>query len=151
VIGAAGVWWLRQLIVAHGLHTTSLAILGPELVVGIGFGMIVSPLFNFILASVRDNEVGSASGVLNAMQQLAGALGVAGIGTIFFSALTHSGFVTAISRCLLVELATIPVLLVLSFALPARPHEDETEADTSEMERAGVIPPGATVGAGEML
>jgi EmrB/QacA subfamily drug resistance transporter len=120
VIAAVGVWWLRQVILAHGLDTTSLAIVGPELLVGIGVGMIVSPLFGFILASVRDNEVGSASGVLNAMQQLAGAVGVAGIGTIFFSTLSHDGFVTAISHCLLVELATMPVLALLSFTLPAR-------------------------------
>jgi MFS family permease len=138
VIGAAGVWWLRQVIVAHGLDTTSLAIVAPELVVGIGIGMIVSPLFNFVLASVRDNEVGSASGVLNAMQQLAGAVGVAGIGTIFFSTLSNDGFVTAISRCLLVELATMPALLLLSFALPAQPREDEAIADDTEADRIPV-------------
>jgi len=125
VIAAAGVWWLRQVILAHGLDTTSLAIVGPELLVGIGIGMIVSPLFNFILASVADNELGSASGVLNAMQQLAGAVGVAGIGAIFFSALGHEGFVTAVSRCLLVELATMPVLALLTFTLPTRPREPE--------------------------
>ena len=150
VIGAAGVWWLRQVILAHGLDTTSLAIVAPELVVGIGVGMIVSPLFNFILASVRDNEVGSASGVLNAMQQLAGAVGVAGIGTIFFSTLSHDGFVTAISHCLLVELATMPALLMLSFALPAHPREDEAFAADPDTEPIGVVK-AAPVGAGEVV
>ena len=139
VIGAAGVWWLRQVILAHGLDTTSLAIVAPELVVGLGVGMIVSPLFNFVLASVRDNEVGSASGVLNAMQQLAGAVGVAGLGTIFFSTLGHDGFVTAISDCLLVELATMPVLLLLSFALPARPRDEEAFAADPEPDRMPVV------------
>jgi EmrB/QacA subfamily drug resistance transporter len=138
LIGAAGVWWLRQVILAHGLGTTSLAIVGPELLVGIGVGMIVSPLFNFVLASVRDNEVGSASGVLNAMQQLAGAVGVAGLGTIFFSTLSHAGFLTAISHCLLVELATMPALLLLSFALPAQPREDKAFAAEPETDRIPV-------------
>jgi hypothetical protein len=45
------------------------------------------PDFDFILAAVTDREVGSASGVLNAVQQLGGAIGVAAIGTVFFSAL----------------------------------------------------------------
>jgi hypothetical protein len=108
--------------------------------------MIVSPLFDFILASVRDNEVGSASGVVNAMQQLAGAVGVAGIGTIFFSTLSHEGFVTAISHCLLVELATMPVLALLTFTLPARPRATETVAAASEADPAGAVS-SATVGA----
>ena len=150
VIAAGGVWWLRQVILAHGLDTTSLGIVGPELVVGIGIGMIVSPLFDFILASVSDNEVGSASGVLNAMQQLAGAVGVAGIGTIFFSTLAHEGFVTAISHCLLVELATMPVLALLTFTLPAHPRDTEPVAPASEPERARGVSP-AAVSAGEIL
>jgi len=47
--------------------------------------MLISPLFDFILASVRDHETGSASGVLNAVQQLASAIGVAAIGSMFRS------------------------------------------------------------------
>jgi MFS family permease len=150
-IAAGGVWWLRQVILAHGLDTTSLAIVGPELLVGIGIGMIVSPLFNFILASVADNEVGSASGVLNAMQQLAGAVGVAGIGTIFFSTLAHQGFVTAVSHCLLVELATMPVLATLAFTLPPRPRDEgEQVPAATDAERDGLVS-AAVVGAGEAL
>lgn len=151
VIAAGGVWWLRQVILAHGLDTTSLAMVGPELVVGIGIGMIVSPLFGFILASVRDNEVGSASGVLNALQQLAGAVGVAGIGTIFFSTLAHEGFVTALSHCLLVELATMPVLALLTFTLPVQPREETEEVPAAaQPERDGIMSP-AVLSAGDTL
>ena len=70
--------------------------------------MLISPLFDFILASVTDDEAGSASGVLNSVQQLAGAIGVAVIGTVFFSTLTGQGFVAAINHCLIIELATAP-------------------------------------------
>jgi EmrB/QacA subfamily drug resistance transporter len=125
VILAAGVWWLRSVIVGHGLGTGSLELAGPQLVVGIGLGLVISPLFDFILASVTDDEVGSASGVLNATQQLAGSIGVAAIGTVFFTTLAHHGFVTAITRCLLIELASTPVLLVLTRTLPPRAREPE--------------------------
>ena len=54
-----------------------------------------APLFGFVLAGVRDHEVGLASGVLNAVQQLAGALGIAVIGTIFFSVATKHGMTAA--------------------------------------------------------
>ncbi len=151
VVIAAGVLWLRYVIMAHGLGTTSLEIVAPQLAVGIGLGMLVAPLFDFILAAVSDNEVGSASGVLNAVQQLAGAIGVAGLGTIFFSSVAHAGFVTAISRCLLVELATTPVLLLLASTLPARARENEhAAAPATDTERTRVVSRDA-VGAGETL
>jgi MFS family permease len=99
-------------------------LVAPQLLVGAGIGMLISPLFDFILASVTDAEVGSASGVLEAMQQLAGAIGIAVIGTIFFSVLGHEGFVTAVNRCLLVELGLTPVLLILTRTLPRRAREE---------------------------
>src|SRR5262249_22235581 len=110
---AGGVWWLREAIISGGLHTASLALVAPQLVAGIGMGMLIAPLFDFVLAAVTDDEVGSASGVLNAVQQLAGAIGVAAIGTLFFSTLENSGFVAAVSHSLLVELAITPVLFAL--------------------------------------
>ena len=125
---AGGVWWLREALLSGGLHTGSLSLVGPQLVAGIGMGMLIAPLFDFVLASVTDDEVGSASGVLNAIQQLAGAIGVAAIGTLFFSTLEHSGFVSAISRSLLVELATTPVLLALISTLPFRAREESEPA-----------------------
>ncbi len=127
VVIGGGIWWLHEVIAAHGLQTTTPSLSGPLLLAGVGIGMLVSPLFDFILASVRDDEVGSASGVLNAVQQLAGAVGVAVIGTIFFSALTDHGFVTALNRCLLVVLGTMPVLFVLTAALPARARDSERD------------------------
>jgi hypothetical protein len=128
VIVALGTYWLYHVVKAHGLATSSLDLVAPQLVAGIGLGMLISPLFDFILASVTDAETGSASGVLNAVQQLAGALGIAAIGTLFFSTLAHSGYVTAMTRCLLVELATTPLLFGLTRALPARPREDRETA-----------------------
>ncbi len=129
VIVGGGIWWLREVIAAHGLSTTSLGLAAPQIVLGLGIGMLISPLFGFILSAVTDDEVGSASGVLNASQQLAGAVGVAVLGTIFFTTLGHAGFVVAINRCLLVVLATMPVLVVLTGLLPRRAREDEFTPD----------------------
>jgi hypothetical protein len=82
-------------------------------------------LFDFILAAVTDDEAGSAAGVVNAVQQLAGALGVAVIGTVFFSVLSSDGFVAALQRCLLIELGTAPVLAALLLLLPRRARDDD--------------------------
>jgi hypothetical protein len=125
VVIAVGVLWCYEVISSHGLQTGSLDLAAPQLVTGLGIGMLVSPLFDFILASVTDDEAGSASGVLNSLQQLAGAIGVAVIGTVFFTTLSHHGFVSAIERCLIIEMATAPVLLALTWLLPARAREHE--------------------------
>jgi hypothetical protein len=90
-----------------GLATTSCALILAQLTLGAGIGMLISALFDFILATVTD-EAGSASGILNASQQLTGAIGVAIIGAVFFTTLSHAGYVIAIGHCLLSELATTP-------------------------------------------
>ena len=135
---AGSVWWLFEIVQWHGLHTSTWDIAPAELVFGIGLGMLVSPLFAFVLASVTDAETGSASGVLNALQQLAGAVGVAVIGTIFFAALGRHGYVVAIRRCLLVELGTMPVLALLIGLLPKHAR-DEHAAEGDAVDRQLVL------------
>lgn len=55
-----------------------------QLGMGIGLGLVGPPLSNATLADVPLAEAGAASGLLNAVQQLAGALGVALAGLLFF-------------------------------------------------------------------
>src|SRR6202789_1537518 len=70
-----------------GTSTASTLDLSPGLfLIGLGAGASIGQLFDFILTGVSMDEVGSASGVLEAVQQLSSALGVAVLGTIFFSA-----------------------------------------------------------------
>jgi len=142
VLIAAGAWWLRAIIAAHGLATSSAELIPAQLILGAGIGMLISPLFDFILASVKDHEVGSASGVLNATQQLASAIGVAAIGTVFFSTLSHAGFAAAISRSLEIQLGIAAALFVLALALPRRPRDDQAAPaePAAETEPAAAVP-----------
>ncbi|WP_390623974.1 MFS transporter [Fodinicola feengrottensis] len=84
-----------------GARTSSGWDLVPALLfIGVGVGACVGQLFRFILTSVTMAEVGSASGVMEAVQQLSSSLGVAVLGTIFFSAFdrhvpTHALQITA--------------------------------------------------------
>jgi predicted MFS family arabinose efflux permease len=96
------------------------------LVMGLGMGLIVAPLFGIIIAAVRDDEVGSASGVLNAIQQLASAIGVALLGTVFFDALSGGDFHHALGRTLWLDVG----LTVLAIALmPLMPMQARAEED----------------------
>ncbi|HEX5927445.1 MAG TPA: MFS transporter [Baekduia sp.] len=113
--------------VAHGGLATSAWSLVPGLAVfGVGMGFVFGPLFNVILAGVDDEEVGSASGTLNAVQQLGNAVGVAVLATIFFSLIDHGhASPEALRTTAAIAAALFLAGFALSFLLPreARPEE----------------------------
>jgi EmrB/QacA subfamily drug resistance transporter len=121
----AGILGLLAVVRHAGADLTTLEIAGPTFVCGIGTGFVIAPLFSFVLAAVDDHEVGSASGVLNALQMLGGAIGVAVIGTIFFAALAAVGFGSAFERALWVEAGLLVAMALLALVLPRHPREDE--------------------------
>lgn len=75
----------------YTLETTPWQLVPGLLLTGVGMALIMTPMFSIVLSDVDPKNAGSASGVLNAVQQLGGAIGVALIGVIFFGQLTmHS-------------------------------------------------------------
>jgi EmrB/QacA subfamily drug resistance transporter len=58
------------------------------LLTGIGMAFVFGSLFAAVLNGVDTKHAGSASGILNATQQVGGAIGVAVIGVIFFGQLS---------------------------------------------------------------
>jgi hypothetical protein len=84
---AVGVVGTFLTIHAAGTGLTPWDLIPALLFTGIGLGMFLAPFFDIVLAGVEGGEYGSASGTLNAVQQFAGALGVAVLGTIFFGML----------------------------------------------------------------
>ncbi len=108
-------------------HPTLWTLVPSTLVAGIGMGLTMGPSFGTVLAGVADHEVGSASGVLNAVQQFAGALGIAVIGTVFFNLLGRGyAFGDSMARTGLIALALLGGAFGLAFLLPrqARPEEE---------------------------
>ena len=93
---------LGAVIMTGGLITTALVLqnggmdtnpwhLAPGLlIIGVGMGMIMGLIFSITLKDVDKEHAGSASGTLNAGQQVGGAIGVALVGVIFFGALNHN-------------------------------------------------------------
>lgn len=62
-------------------------LLGALAISGLGLGLFTVPFFTTALQAVRPHETGSAAGLLNAVQQLGGTLGVAVLGSVFFRTL----------------------------------------------------------------
>ncbi|MBO2456912.1 DHA2 family efflux MFS transporter permease subunit [Actinomadura violacea] len=86
VAGLLGLWWS----VAHwGADITVWKLAPALLLTGFGSGLVFVPLVDFILGDATAEEVGTGAGTLNAVQQFAGAIGVAALGTVFFARAGH--------------------------------------------------------------
>ena len=106
--------------------------LAPGLAVfGLGMGMIFVPLFSIIMGEIDDHEVGSASGLLETLQQLGASLGVAVLATVFFSrikledggpraAMSAGRHLTAAQDTLLMTLALTAVAFAIGWLLPRK-------------------------------
>ena len=126
VVTAVGYAMLIPII---GAHTTTWAFAAPLFVAGLGMGLFMGPLMGAILGSLSDRETGSASGVMNAMQQLAGATGIAVLGTVFFAAAAHGDFVHALQKTMWWDVALMGVVLLATPLLPkAAPTQEEVLA-----------------------
>jgi EmrB/QacA subfamily drug resistance transporter len=95
---------------------------GPLAVTGFGMGMVFVPMFDVILAGVAPHEIGSASGLLESVQQLAMSLGIAAVGTVLFDRLGGGrgavAFVGAADHALLVAVAFLAAACLAVFWLP---------------------------------
>jgi hypothetical protein len=86
VLGLLALWWS----IAHWGTSITVWKLTPALLfTGFGAGLVFVPLVDFILGDATTGEVGSGVGMLNAVQQFAGAIGVAALGTVFFARAGH--------------------------------------------------------------
>jgi MFS family permease len=98
---------------------------------GLGIGLFMAPFFDIAIAGVTAEETGSASGTINAMQQLAGALGIAVLGTLFFGyADDHmsrgpvAAFSHGIENSMLVMAGVLAATWVVAFLMPKRARDD---------------------------
>ncbi len=101
---------------------------------GCGQGSVTAPLFNTILQHIRSQYAGLASGLLSTTQQLASAIGVVGIGALFFHVFgTAPSFAQALSALffsLLVNIGLLLLTFLLLFLLP-RKKPDRKSASAS--------------------
>ncbi len=80
---SGGLVWFARLDPESGYAG---ALLGPMLVCGVGMGVLLVGITTILLSGVRPEDTGAASGLLNVMQQIGGALGLAILVTVFGSA-----------------------------------------------------------------
>jgi EmrB/QacA subfamily drug resistance transporter len=132
-VGIAGLWFSLGALDVDG--RPGFFSLAPALFVfGLGMGMIFVPLFDIIIGDIEDHEIGSASGLLEAIQQLGASLGIAVLATVFFSrlgfdsvgphaALAAGRHIDAAQTTTLITLALTGVAFAVGFLLPKKPRQ----------------------------
>ncbi|WP_157874999.1 MFS transporter [Streptomyces resistomycificus] len=100
------------------------------LVGGAGMGMLVAPLMQLTLSDMPVESAGSGSALYNTITQLAASVGVAVVGTVFFTSIedvAHTpaavaeGYGDALATSLWLGVGLLAVAFVSSFLLPRGP------------------------------
>ncbi|MBV6701611.1 MFS transporter [Kitasatospora aureofaciens] len=100
----------------------------PLVVMGLGMGLIVAPITDAILAEVPREHAGSASGLINTVQQVGNALGLGLVSVAFFGAMDDvvapqavgDAFGGAFVHAMWWVAGVLVVVFLLMFALPRR-------------------------------
>jgi EmrB/QacA subfamily drug resistance transporter len=99
------------------------------LVSGFGTGLVVAALFDAILLAIKDELVGSASGVLSAIQSIGSSVGVAIFGTIFFNKVATGHIDQGLRDSMLLQIGLVSVFLLITFFLPKKSMDNSHYAD----------------------
>ena len=86
-IFAGGMFWLSR-ITEHSSYAGGL--LGPMLIIATGLGLLFVPMTLVALTKVRNEDTGVASSLVNVGQQVGGAIGLAILGTVAWSAVASN-------------------------------------------------------------
>ncbi|MFM6963931.1 MAG: MFS transporter [Micrococcales bacterium] len=128
VVGLGGIWIVMNNVAIADLNNWMF--LPFLLIAGAGNGCFLAPNVQFIVATVENSEAGAASGVVQTMQRMGTAIGVAVVGSIIFSAIhkdqihgpadVAKQFSTGATGGMLMAVIMVAAALLLVFALPRR-------------------------------
>jgi EmrB/QacA subfamily drug resistance transporter len=105
-------------------------LVAPFMVSGIGMAMFWAPVANVVLAAVRPEEEGQASGAQNAIRELGGVFGVAVLATVwshYGGYSTGQSFVDGMTPAIWVGGSVVALGAVAAFLIPHRRRAAEAE------------------------
>jgi EmrB/QacA subfamily drug resistance transporter len=125
IAGLVALLWVTR---SRGSALTGLELAPSLLIYGTGQGFVMPTLISTILINIKGHDAGSAAGVLTTVQQVSFAMGVAVIGTVFFSALgglnTVVSFIGALRTAFSVNICLLAVTFLLILQIPKYPAKD---------------------------
>jgi EmrB/QacA subfamily drug resistance transporter len=115
---AIALGWLASLASVSESYTSMIA---PFILAGAGMALVFAPAANAVLASVRTEQAGQASGATNAIRELGGVLGIAILATVFTSHGSYDSpqaFVDGLAPAMWVGAAVLAAGTLIAAALP---------------------------------
>ncbi|MFF2846759.1 MFS transporter [Streptomyces sp. NPDC058001] len=120
----------------YGAGITSWQMALPLVVMGVGMGLIVAPLTDAVLSGVPKEHAGSASGLINTVQQMGNALGLGLVSVVFFGVIDERvapaaigpEFVNGFQHALWWVAGVLVLIFLVMFLLPRRSGERGPEA-----------------------
>jgi EmrB/QacA subfamily drug resistance transporter len=126
-IAALGLVTTIVAVQATGNGSISAGLILAMVPVGAGMGLAIPALINLVLHAVPPTHAGAASGSLVTAQQIGAALGVAIVGTVFFSELGSSVSTAAFGDAFSAALAVQAAFALTAAALVSRARQTSPE------------------------
>jgi EmrB/QacA subfamily drug resistance transporter len=120
--------WLSQLSITSGYWG---ALLGPLVIAGGCAGLAFVPATVVSLANVEPEHAGAASGLLQTMQQLGGAVGLAVVVSVYASRATEGEIVTGTEAAFLTATAFALVAFAITVIVMRTPRRAAAEREAS--------------------
>ncbi len=124
---AIAIGWLAVIItpeIAYG------RLIIPFVLAGTGMALVFAPSANAVLASVRPQDAGQASGATNAIRELGGVIGVAILASVFSangSYASPQAFTAGLTAALPVAAVVLAIGAVLALLVPRLQRSPSTE------------------------
>ncbi|HEX8715235.1 MAG TPA: DHA2 family efflux MFS transporter permease subunit, partial [Solirubrobacteraceae bacterium] len=115
---AGALAWLNSMTATHLAYPRMLV---PFFMAGAGMALVFAPSANAVLASVRTDQAGQASGANNMIREVGGVLGVAVLATVFTGSgayTTPQAFVDGLISAIWVGVAVLGAGALVVLALP---------------------------------
>jgi EmrB/QacA subfamily drug resistance transporter len=149
---AGALAWLNSMTATHLAYSRMLV---PFFMAGAGMALVFAPSANAILASVRTDQAGQASGANNAIREVGGVLGVAVLASVFTGSGAYTSpqaFVDGLIPAIWVGVAVLGagavIVLALPFGAPVTDASPEAMPGSQAPEAArrdGALAPGVAV------
>jgi EmrB/QacA subfamily drug resistance transporter len=110
-------------------------LLVPFILAGTGMALVFAPTANAVLAAVRPEEAGQASGATNAIREVGGTLGVAVLASVFAangSYVSPQAFTDGMTSAAWVGAAVLAAGAVIALLVPGKPRAADAPAQVGE-------------------
>jgi EmrB/QacA subfamily drug resistance transporter len=137
--------WMAEVA---SVSTSYASLIAPMVLAGSGMALVFAPSANAVLASVRTEQAGQASGATNSIREVGGTLGIAVLATVFTSGGAYApahAFISGLVPALWVGVSVLALGALLAAALPFNTRAQAAEEAVRQRAREAL---GA--GAGEL-